>query len=97
MRLDRVYFTRYRVSILKSFYGTFKLGIRREGKSRWERRVPIVPADLSSLFSEHSGLSVIVQPCTKRCYPNGSYAQVHGVVIYFYLGGRSDWRGPVGV
>lgn len=65
-----------RFSIFKVNYGSFKLGIRREGKNRWERRTPLVPSDVEQMLSSHSDLSVIIQPCTKRCYPNESYKQV---------------------
>ncbi|MEM9554598.1 MAG: bifunctional lysine ketoglutarate reductase /saccharopine dehydrogenase family protein [Acidobacteriota bacterium] len=48
------------------------LGIRREDKSRWERRVPIVPADVESLHRDH-GLDVIVQPSAIRTYDDDAY------------------------
>ena len=41
------------------------IGIRREDKSRWERRVPVTPEDAWKLKEEH-GIEVWVQPSTHR-------------------------------
>ncbi len=48
------------------------LGIRREDKNRWERRVPIVPADLAKLVAEH-GIQFAVQPSERRIFPDEDY------------------------
>ncbi len=48
------------------------LGIRLEDKSQWERRVPLVPADLSSLIQSH-GLDCVVQPSDLRIYSDGDF------------------------
>ena len=48
------------------------IGIRREDKSRWERRVPIVPDHARELRSEHD-IRVCVQPSQIRVYPDGAY------------------------
>ncbi|MCA9787867.1 MAG: hypothetical protein KC488_15060, partial [Candidatus Cloacimonetes bacterium] len=49
-----------------------RIGIRREDKSRWERRAPLSPdvvAELSSL----SGARFVVQPSAIRIYSDGEY------------------------
>ncbi|KAI8847219.1 Saccharopine dehydrogenase-domain-containing protein [Chytridium lagenaria] len=51
------------------------LGIRREDKNRWERRVPLVPDHVERLVKE-LGVKVIVQPSTKRVIPDEKYLEV---------------------
>ncbi|MCB1161735.1 MAG: bifunctional lysine ketoglutarate reductase /saccharopine dehydrogenase family protein [Candidatus Krumholzibacteriia bacterium] len=51
------------------------IGIRREDKNRWERRVPLVPADLGRLARE-DGLDFIVQPSPIRTYKDEHFAGV---------------------
>ena len=48
------------------------LGIRREDKNRWERRVPLTPAHVRQLVHEH-GVEVIVQPSSIRAFPDAAY------------------------
>jgi len=55
------------------------IGIRREDKSEWERRVPIVPQDAAELQQEH-GLQVMVQPSDIRAFTNQEFAQA-GITI----------------
>jgi len=43
------------------------LGIRREDKSIWERRVPVVPEDIPRLREQHD-LQVVVQPSPIRVF-----------------------------
>ena len=50
------------------------IGIRRENKSMWERRCPLVPEDVKVLID--SGIRVLVQPSTLRCYSDQAYLQV---------------------
>ncbi|MBD3222929.1 hypothetical protein GF314_17000 [bacterium] len=49
------------------------IGIRREDKNRWERRVPLVPADLAELVRE--GLDFRVQPSANRIFPDQDYVE----------------------
>lgn len=49
------------------------VGVRREDKSRWERRVPLVPVDVEELHREH-GLDFVVQPSEIRTYPDDDFA-----------------------
>ncbi len=51
------------------------LGIRREGKSRWERRVPLSPTHVATLIKELH-LKVIIQSSSKRVYTDNQYRQV---------------------
>lgn len=51
------------------------IALRREDKSRWERRVALTPDDVSKLIKE-TGVKVYVQPCNKRIFSNEKYEQV---------------------
>jgi saccharopine dehydrogenase (NAD+, L-lysine-forming) len=51
------------------------IGIRREDKNRWERRVPLVPADLGRLVREE-GLEFVVQPSSIRTYKDEHFTGV---------------------
>lgn len=48
------------------------IGIRREDKNEWERRVPLIPADLHDLQRDHS-LEFLVQTSPIRCFDDASY------------------------
>jgi alpha-aminoadipic semialdehyde synthase len=49
------------------------LAIRRETKSRWERRTPITPALAGRLIHDHD-LEVLVQPSPRRVFPDHDFA-----------------------
>ncbi len=51
------------------------IGIRREDKNEWERRIPLVPLDLKTL-KDKSGLQVIVQPSKIRCFPDEKFLEL---------------------
>lgn len=55
------------------------LGIRREDKNKWERRVPIIPEDLKELKEVH-GIEAVVQPSQLRIYPDDAFTE-NGAVI----------------
>jgi alpha-aminoadipic semialdehyde synthase len=55
------------------------VGIRREDKSVWERRVPITPEDAHDLQANH-GLDVIVQTSNIRVFPDSEYSR-SGVTV----------------
>lgn len=55
------------------------LGIRREDKSEWEHRVPLVPADVKQLVAE--GLEVHVQRSPLRCVPEAEYEAVGAKIV----------------
>ncbi len=51
-----------------------RIGIRREDKSVWERRVPIIPEHVRQLREEHS-IEVWVQPSEIRVFRDEEFAQ----------------------
>ncbi len=59
--------------------GPAMVGIRLEDKSVWERRVPLVPADIDELQAGH-GLGVVVQPSENRIYPDTTFSEVGATV-----------------
>jgi len=54
---------------------TNTIGIRREDKSIWEKRVPLVPYDVRKLIRKHD-ISFVVQPASNRAYVDGEYASI---------------------
>jgi len=54
------------------------IGIRRENKNKWERRVSITPADCKKLLNE--GIRILLQPSALRCFTDKQYSDV-GVEI----------------
>jgi alpha-aminoadipic semialdehyde synthase len=48
------------------------IGIRREDKNEWERRVPLVPSDVSEL-REKFGIKTIIQPSEIRIFSDEEY------------------------
>jgi len=48
------------------------IGIRREDKNRWERRVPLTPEHVAELVQE-DGFSVALQPSPLRIFPDQDY------------------------
>ena len=63
------------------------IGIRREDKNKWERRVPLVPSDTSELQIKR-GMRVLVQPSSVRVYTEDEY-QSMGVEVREDLGPAS--------
>ncbi|KAJ1920969.1 hypothetical protein H4219_001022 [Mycoemilia scoparia] len=59
--------------------GLQAIGIRRENKNRWERRVPLLPQHVAQLIKE-TGTKVIVQPSTKRIVPDEAYAKAGAII-----------------
>jgi len=56
-----------------------RFGIRREDKSRWERRVPLTPDHVAALRREH-GIECTVQPSPVRIFPDAEYEAAGAVV-----------------
>lgn len=48
------------------------VGIRKEDKNRWERRAPLTPDHVSELARNH-GIDFIVQPSSRRVFPDLDY------------------------
>lgn len=55
------------------------IGIRREDKNEWERRVPLVPADVADLVRDH-GLEFVVQPSPIRVFADADFAAAGAAV-----------------
>ena len=55
------------------------IGIRREDKNKWERRVPLTPAHVQALVREHD-LRVLVQPSSIRAFSDADYAAAGALV-----------------
>jgi alpha-aminoadipic semialdehyde synthase len=51
------------------------IGIRREDKNKWERRVPLTPEHVKNLKEEHS-LDFVVQPSKIRVFQDEEYENV---------------------
>lgn len=48
------------------------IGIRREDKNDWEKRVPLVPSDIAELQKNH-GIKTIIQPSEIRIFSDEQY------------------------
>jgi saccharopine dehydrogenase (NAD+, L-lysine-forming) len=55
------------------------IGIRREDKSRWERRVPVTPEDARKLREKHD-IEVWVQPSPIRVFSEEEFTQAGAIV-----------------
>ena len=51
------------------------VGVRREDKSEWERRVPLTPQDAAELQQKH-GIQVLVQPSETRAFKESEFTNV---------------------
>ena len=51
-----------------------KIGIRREDKNEWERRVPLTPSHVARLVDQ--GLEISVQPSGLRVFGDEEYLAV---------------------
>lgn len=62
------------------------LGIRREAKNRWERRVPLTrkvlltPADHVERLVKELGTKVYIQASTKRVFPDEKYEKAGAII-----------------
>ncbi len=56
-----------------------KIGIRREDKNRWEKRVPITPGAIRDL-KKNAGLDFVVQPSHIRVYQDDEYLSAGAAV-----------------
>lgn len=55
------------------------IGIRREDKNAWERRVPLTPAHVARLAQTH-GLAALVQPSAVRAFADADYTAAGATV-----------------
>jgi alpha-aminoadipic semialdehyde synthase len=51
-----------------------RIGIRREDKNKWEKRVPLIPSHVRELIEENS-LEVVLQPSSLRVFSDEEYVQ----------------------
>ena len=58
---------------------TVRVGIRREDKSEWERRVPVTPEDAALLQCEH-GIQLVVQPSPIRAFTAQEFESAGAIV-----------------
>jgi alanine dehydrogenase len=56
-----------------------RIGVRREDRSRWERRVPVTPGVARYLRDEH-GIEVFVQPSPIRVFTEDEF-EAHGATV----------------
>eukprot|EP01012_Entosiphon_sulcatum_P002858 TRINITY_DN10710_c0_g1_i1.p1 TRINITY_DN10710_c0_g1~~TRINITY_DN10710_c0_g1_i1.p1 ORF type:complete len:468 (+),score=55.54 TRINITY_DN10710_c0_g1_i1:19-1422(+) len=63
----------HRVRALLALRGNGVIGIRREDKNNWERRVPLTPRHVGQLVA--GGTSVLVQPSSIRCFSDEEYVE----------------------
>ena len=56
-----------------------RIGIRREDKNIWERRVPLTPADIQELAREHN-LKFTIQPFERRTFRDQLYSDA-GITV----------------
>ena len=54
---------------------TNSIGIRREHKSRWERRSPLVPLDIEELIRDH-GIDFTIQTATNRAHADEEFTRI---------------------
>ena len=52
-----------------------KIGIRREDKNRWERRVPLTPEHIETLKQNHD-IDTIIQPSEIRVFSDDEYQKI---------------------
>src|SRR5215213_11513035 len=57
-----------------------KIGILREGKKPFDKRVPFTPEQCAELIRQHPGLQVVVQPSQHRCYKDEEY-KLSGILL----------------
>lgn len=57
----------------------YSIGIRREDKSEWEKRVPLSPAHVKKLIEKHD-IKVYVQPSDIRIFSDDEYKKAGAIV-----------------
>lgn len=67
---------RFKSGIPRQARSLTTVALRREDKSRWERRVALTPQGVESLIKQ-TGAKVLVQPSTNRVYTEQQYVKVH--------------------
>ena len=55
------------------------IGIRREDHNKWERRAPLVPADVKTILNENT-CTISIQPSKLRIFSDHPYEQAGAVI-----------------
>lgn len=63
----------------KLYAGNATLGIVREEYGMWERRAPLIPAQVKQLI-EKTTCKVLIQPCSRRIFSDGEYRAAGAIV-----------------
>lgn len=56
------------------------IGIRKEDKSIWERRVALTPQEVKTILSKNSDIEFIVEPSNIRVFANKEYEKAGAIV-----------------
>ena len=59
---------------------TYWIAIRREDKSVWERRTPLIPDDVKEILAKYPHLRVKVQPSMKRIFSDAEYQKAGAIL-----------------
>lgn len=59
---------------------TFLIGIRREDKSVWERRVPLIPTDVKIILQKYPHIRIHIQPSKKRIFSDSEYEEAGAIL-----------------
>lgn len=57
-----------------------RIGIRREDKSVWERRVPLIPSDVKEILNFYTHIRIFVQPSKKRIFSDSEYEEAGAIL-----------------
>lgn len=57
---------------------TRSIGILREGKNKWERRVAITPSEVKKLVDRN--IRVLIEPCERRVFKDLDYQQAGAII-----------------
>jgi saccharopine dehydrogenase (NAD+, L-lysine-forming) len=55
-----------------------RIGLRREDKNQWERRVPLTPTQVVALAQQY--INFLVQPSPIRAFPDAAYAEAGAAI-----------------
>ena len=66
-----------------------RIGIRREDKSRWEARAPLVPTDVARYVKEN-GLEIVVQTSPHRAFKEAEYQALRAEIEHL----RTELQAP---
>ena len=56
------------------------IGIRKEDKSKWERRASITPTQVEQLLAKNPNLKFVVEPSAKRIFKDNEYEKAGAVI-----------------